>query len=157
MSVSLGQPFHLRDPCAPSFRMGYCLNVGGYSPQCEELPSSDRDPASMNTHGNKELWQWWWCWIRAKKGCLWVDMGKEELGMGCGKISWRHLFWKLRAKLRNRIATTRPSQGFKYDAGSYALNFDDGCWQELHEHCLAGKYHGNAVHPVILDTCKPAS
>lgn len=138
---------HLRQRELRSVMNYYCFSMdSSYSPIDEErrCPSLEKEKLD----NRNKIWLLGWCWISAKKrACLGRDsnLDKQDLGMNCGKICWRQLFWKARSELRKMIAS-RPSQGFKYDALSYALNFDDGCWQDQEEHyCYAwcGGDHGN--------------
>ena len=110
----------------------------------------DRDPTA-NKRNNKLL-ERWRGWMKNKKGSLCRD--KED--MGRDTISWRRLFRKMKAKVR-KMVTTAPSQRFNYDGVSYALNFDDGGWQHVDEHGVAGKYCASAVQPALLETFKPGA
>ncbi len=61
------------------------------------------------------------------------DFDDDGLMMGCcRRISRRHqVFCKLKSELIRRVIKPRPSSNllFKYDALSYALNFDDGSYR----------------------------
>eukprot|EP01018_Ginkgo_biloba_P022308 Gb_32476 [translate_table: standard] len=118
----------------------YCFNADGYSHIADEYDSGE----SPSMEKKSRFWQWGWGWISAKKACFCRDlaMGEDEMMLGCGRVSWRHLFWKLRAEFRKMIKS-RPSHRFKYDALSYAQNFDDGCWQDPDDHHFACRFHSN--------------
>ncbi|GLJ35360.1 hypothetical protein SUGI_0711230 [Cryptomeria japonica] len=135
----------------------YCFNVGqslSYSPICEDGRCPSLKKGGLD-HQRKFL-QWGWFLIDAKKSFLNrnVDVGKQDLVMGCCKIGWRQLFWKLRAELKKMIAS-RPTQGFKYDALSYALNFDDGCCKDSDLH--SSTCCGCAAKADPLEPSKPSS
>ncbi|XP_062232612.1 uncharacterized protein LOC133929873 [Phragmites australis] len=57
-------------------------------------------------------------------------LARDDAGRG-GRRAWRGL---LRRLVRESKSICNPSRApvascFKYDADSYAKNFDDGCWQ----------------------------
>ncbi|CAI9087536.1 OLC1v1021623C1 [Oldenlandia corymbosa var. corymbosa] len=55
----------------------------------------------------------------------------------CGKKQCRSLFWRMKAAVKKAVKKTNVGGGssrgkqqskFQYDPSSYALNFDDGCY-----------------------------
>lgn len=93
--------------------------------------------------GNREtsFWKWWdWSrgWIASAKKTISRKMAyawEGDLVLGYDTSSWRHSFRKLRAHLR-KMADKGPASAvtqklkFRYDALSYAQNFDDGGLQD---------------------------
>ncbi|GLJ35244.1 hypothetical protein SUGI_0709180 [Cryptomeria japonica] len=111
--------------------MGYCLRVDDYhhiddESDCGESTNTKKMALGMH----RKFWQWGREWISAKKASLYrgLMMEDDEALVGCCRISWRHLFWKIRAEVR-RMIQPREAQRFGYDAISYSQNFDDGNYE----------------------------
>eukprot|EP01018_Ginkgo_biloba_P033979 Gb_41760 [translate_table: standard] len=106
------------------------LDVGCCFHSADDIDSSSNSREALGRLDR--MWQCLWGWISVKKkGLCFCTKGK--LMLRYARSAWRHLFWKLRAEFR-KMMNPRPIQRFKYDALSYAQNFDDGCWkdQEIH-------------------------
>lgn len=104
---------------------------------------SFRRSKSMEEGGSSStsLWKWWdwsWGWIASTKKTICRKMANArdgDLVLGYDTSSWRHSLWKLRAHLRKMVdkgpaSTMTQKLKFRYDALSYAQNFDDGGWQD---------------------------
>ncbi|GLJ35243.1 hypothetical protein SUGI_0709170 [Cryptomeria japonica] len=108
--------------------MGYCLRVDDYRHIADESDSA----------GSPYMKRGSWCrhikflqrgkeWLSAKKASFYrsVIMDDNEAMLGCCRLSWRHVFWRIRAELK-RMIKPRSAPRLGYDPLSYAQNFDDG-------------------------------
>lgn len=109
--------------------MAYCFNAAnGYNEICDEF---DNGSVRTSLGRHRMHCQWVWKWGSARKAHLCRASGMDDVDgllLGCcRRISWRHLFWKIKADWRNMIKPRSASHmRFKYDSLSYALNFDNG-------------------------------
>lgn len=59
-------------------------------------------------------------------------MGLVERMQSYGKKQRRKLLWRIKAAIHKAFRTGSKQQfKFRYDPKSYALNFDDGCHQQI--------------------------
>lgn len=112
--------------------MAYCFNPeDGYHQICDESDCGESPSDSTSLGRHRKPWQWVWRWVSVKKTCLCkafaINNGDGSMWGCCRRISWRNVCWKIRADL-TRMIKPRPASHmtFRYDALSYALNFDDG-------------------------------
>lgn len=117
---SLSIKFHpsISSPSAPSWAF----------PRSKSL-SSMGDYAGSSI---RKWWDWGCSWFLSRKPMFAQDleMNEEETKvLGChNKGSWRHVFYKLRSKIKKLMGSDKVGlpQTCRYDSLSYSKNFGDG-------------------------------
>ncbi|KAI5075063.1 hypothetical protein GOP47_0011024, partial [Adiantum capillus-veneris] len=96
-------------------------------------PLQQRQPLPQSAH-----WHDNWRLLGSRRARIAVPAHDEAEavltdGIYMKRARWRTFFRRLRAETR-RMNFSKPSPpGFHYDALSYAMNFDDGTWQQQHQ------------------------
>jgi len=133
----LGQGGGLRKRISSSFS----YRSGPDGTRSSDSWSFRRTKSMADGCGGTSIWKWWdwgWEWIASTKKTIWRKMENArdgDLVLGYDTSNWRHSFWKLRTHLRKIVgkgpaSTMTQKFDFRYDALSYAQNFDDGGWQD---------------------------
>lgn len=133
----LAQGGGLRKRISSSFSYG----SGREGTRTSDSWSFRRSKSMGEDSGESSLWKWWdwgWEWIASTKKTICRKMANArdgDLVLGYDTSNWRHSFWKLRAHLRKMVnkgpaSTMTQKFKFRYDALSYAQNFDDGGLQD---------------------------
>ncbi|MCO5613335.1 hypothetical protein L7F22_067611 [Adiantum nelumboides] len=108
------------------------------TPSSRDVPASSiyfpsqqqRQPQAQSVH-----WHDNWRLLGSRRARIAVPEHEEAEavlsdGIYCKPARWRVFFRRLRAESRRMNFSRPPPPGFHYDVLSYAMNFDDGAWQQ---------------------------